>query len=800
MSSTIAEVSVYKGKLTSRNWAWLPDELDPDTTLLLLRTIATCFIWNLSTTNYCPDQWQAQHFWHNWMVGKALRDAQEVERFMQICPQWGAAMETHMFWKVVIALIDPHETLYSAHSPVCNDSASISPIKSNPYHHYRNITRYSCFVCQINTPNTIQVFRTGKRIITTPWLNYCTSYEVELQINPAYHVGCIKNEDHELWPNVQATCRSCRAEWLWRKACVANIRDAVGGQQFQVDDWKAKSIIDGFVNLSEGKISDVLLVARDRYWIRTHTKLGDMLSQALAANRYEGLAATAAADPDAEIDLSIEEDEEDDLELAQLIEDGGIRELALDDWARNRILDGFWISPADQWYGHVQSDLPWDVRAIHPCLWTLDGNAMAEQEPEGIEDGKQRTEPGHPSLSTVRGPIPPSQPLCEQTFDAHQKQMRIVLRPAMKNIVRRIVIESNVDAADPAIRASRMTMDDVMKELQEEGTWLNGVDWLERRRNARHDVPAREEATNDNHSTSSGSSKSSDESSTVTGPVLSTSTLQITSSPPPMEETPAETETKNVHRAVDIAVMPVFNSPRLIHPIPHVPVMAAHLPYFSLEAFRMASIILSEELCNNIICERTQAAVTEAAAVAAVAAGVLHRTQVPDDADVHRVDPVREDDNNDEVVEIELEDVEGAGEEIDYLEYDDDDVFDSEEVESRYDIRRRSRSPHRHDRPRYTPSIPISPRKRSCEQIDEERLYRHGDSEDRETNSDIDATTSLTHRRQTGTPPKRLHSVGLPVSKSLSVDDPAQRMLHKRNLEEVDVRDGKRAKIRRLLL
>ncbi|KAJ3993032.1 hypothetical protein F5050DRAFT_1784774 [Lentinula boryana] len=807
MSSASAEVSAYKGKLTNRNWALLPEEL--------VRLIATYFIWDISVTNYCPEQWQARHFWQNRMVYTALRDAQEVERFMRICPQWGAAMETHMFWMHVTALIDPHDTL-GAHVWVRNNNSSAPPAKLNPYHHYRNITRYSCFVCRINTPNTIHGLGNGKRLIATPWLSYATvcrdhdkpraafcglclreaqSYEVELQINPTFHVGCIENEDHELWPNVQATCRSCRAEWLWRKACSANVRDAVGGRRFRVDDWEAKSTIDGFIDLSEGRISEVILVARERHWIRTHTKLADMLSQALAASRYEGREerlTAAAAGEDTEMDLSDEEDEEDDLELAQLTEDGGIRELALGDWARNRILDGFWISPADQWYNHVQPELPWDVRAVHPCPWTVENDALVREE---SEQGRQMMEEGHPKVSTVRGPIPPSHPLCEQTFNAHQKQIRILLLPAMKNIVRRIVIESSADAADPAIRATRMTLEDVMKELQDEVTWFDGVDWLERRRNARRDAAAREDATSDDHSTSSGSSKSSDESSTVTSPVLSTTTLQTTPSPPPIEEKTAGTDSKNVYRAVTIAVSPVLDPPRLIHPIPHVPVMAAHLPHFSLEAFRMVWREACAPLyhCRCKICERAQVAAGEAAAAAAGA-------QIKNQASVDvRADPAQQDNQTDDVVEIRLGDADGEGEEeIDYLEYeDDDDVFDSDEVESRYDSRSRSRSPPRLNRPVYTPSTPISPRKRSCDEIDDGRIYRR--DEDRDGNSDVDDTIPI-RQRQPGTPPKRLRREGPPpIPKGLSADNPAQRMLHKRSSEGVEARDdrmqNKRAKM-----
>ncbi|KAJ4471443.1 hypothetical protein J3R30DRAFT_3685774 [Lentinula aciculospora] len=802
------------------------------------KTIATYFIWDISVTNYCPDQWQARHFWQNRMVYTALRDAQEVERFMRICPQWGAAavsVETHMFWMHVIALVDPHDTLGAQVWVRNNNNSSAPPVKSNPYQHYRTVIRYSCFVCRINTPNTIHGLGNGKRMIATPWLSYCTlcrdhdkpraafcglclreaqSYEVELQINPTFHVGCIENEDHELWPNVQATCRSCRAEWLWRKACAANVRDAIGGRRFRIDDWEAKSTLDGFIDLSEGRIADVILVARERHWIRTHTKLADMLSQALAASRFEGREerlTAAAAGEDTEMDLSDEDEEEEDLELAQLTEDSGIREIALNDWARNRILDGFWISPADQWYNHVQSDLPWDVRAIHPCPWTVESDTTIEEHQGESEQGVRIIEEVHPKVSTVRGPIPPSHPLCEQTFNAHQKQMRILLLPAMKNIVRRIVIESSADAADPAIRAARMTLEDVVKELQDEASWFDGVDWLERRLNARRDSAAREEATSDDHSTSSGSSRSSDESSVAISPVLSTTTLQTTPSPPPIEEKNTSAVLKNVARAVTIAVSPVLDPPRLIHPIPHVPVMAAHLPHFSLEAFRMASFIsilirlnklivsasqVWREACSPLyhcrckICERAQAAASEAAAVAA---GVTNRNQAPAN---DQVDTAQEVYKKVDVVEIRLDDADGEGEqEIDYLEYeDDDDVFDSDEIDSRYDSRSRSRSPPRLNRPVYTPSTPVSPRKRSCDEIDNGRLC--GDEPD--VNSDVDDMTPI-RPGQPGTPPKRLRREGPPVLKGLPVDDPVQRMLHKRSSEGVDTRDvqiqSKRAKM-----
>ncbi|KAF9073354.1 hypothetical protein BDP27DRAFT_1417171 [Rhodocollybia butyracea] len=812
MSSSFSDVPAYKGKVTNRSWAQLPEEI--------VRIIGTYFIWDLSVANYCPEQWGLRPFWQNRMVYTALRDGQDVERFMRICPSWGAAMETHMFWLHAIALIDPHDTL-GAHAWVrtSNSNSSAPPLKMSPYQHFRNITRFSCYVCRINHPNSNVGLGNAKGAVFTPYLSftglcrdhekprnaYCglclregQSYEVEMQANQAFLTGCIENEDREMWPNTEATCKCCRAEWLWRQACINNVRDAVGGRRFRLEDWEAKSTIDGFVDLGEGRISDILIIARERHWIRTHTKLSDMLSQALAASRFDGQEerlVAAAQGEDVEMDLSEEEDE--DYELAQITEDNGIRELALGDWVRNRILDGFWISPADQWYHYVQPEHPWDVRAVHPCPWTVEDDEARSH--AGSEQGNRTVDEEHPRPVTVREAIPPSRPLCEQSYHAHQKQMRTLLLPAMKNIVRRLVIECGADGVDPAIRATRMTFEDVMKELRDEATWFEGVDWLERRRNARREAAAREEASSDDHSTSSGSSKSSDELSILPSPVLSSTTLQTTPSPPPIEDKNG-TDVKRpessmtVSPAVTIAVSPVLDPPRLIHPIPHVPIMAAHLPFFSNEAFKSVWREACSPLyhCRCGICIRAQAQANEAAAVPNA---VNNQTQ-----DVPAEVPANVKEKQQEIVEIKLGEPDGEGEEeIDYLEYEEDDSWDSEgldadadaDVDSRYDSRSRSRSPPRLNRTVYhAPPVPISPRKRSCDEIDEGRIRGRGDDDDDDRNTqreradeDTTVTSATLYPRIPGTPPKRIRRDGPPALKGLTVDDPSKRMMHKRSSE-----------------
>ena len=466
-------------------------------------------------------------------------------------------------------------------------------------------------------------------------------------------VSCLENEDDDTWPGVAATCRFCRREWLWRKAA-NNTRDreAIGGSKLASEDWETRQCVEGFIDLAEGTINDVIGLAREKWWLRKHTRLGDMMLQALAAARFTSANAAVVAAGGrrggagedrvyaAELEEEEEEEEEDDEEdpeLMQLTEEGGVRELALGDWARSRILDGHWVSPADLWYRNVVPGRPLTVPAVHPCPWA--------REDLGLDSGDAAED--HPRPSTLNAEIPPSYALCEQAYVSHQRQMRVVLLPPMKNIVRRLVIECIEDAKtpkgdctwggssdDPAMRASKMNLEEVLRILrEEEGVWFDGVDWAERRRNNARDRMAMEEekasemSTNSPTSTTGSGSSTSDSksgaSSSATSPVLSTSTLQTTPSPSPisssssLDVTPREGDDcldesislisesnlplqkakrvvpplppRRTTRLITIAISPILNPPRLLRPIPYVPVALSHLPNYSTEAFRAVS-------------------------------------------------------------------------------------------------------------------------------------------------------------------------------------------------------------------
>ena len=562
-------------------------------------------------------------------------------------------MEAHLFWQQAISLVDPTDSLA--------DIAIVSPLQQlSPYRHFRQIVSSSCLVCRINNPTTSCGLLTAKYSVNSYLFDFiplCREHEHRrlafcgfcLQESQVFEVannsytganeaGVLENEDGETFPAVEATCRSCRSEWLWNKASAVPFdQAAIGGPELCSDDWETRQSVDGFIELAEGTIADVINLAREKHWLKKETRLSDMMQQALAAAKFNSSATATASlrrSTTTEYGTPIEweeledEDEaessgEEDNELIQL--EGGVKDLALGDWARTRILDGYWVSPADVWYNNSIPGKPLDMPAVHPCPWIIDSST--------INDTSQQ----HPQPHTISTPIPPSFSLCEQAFIQHGQQLRLILLPAMKNIVRRIAIECALEdlenvkqdrmVVDPTLKASRMSLEDVVRVLrEEEGVWYEGYDWVERRRNdverersVRRRLRARSGDEDDNvecgPTSTSGSGVGSDSSSSssigsnTTSPVLSTTTLRTTPSPPPLSDNDGSgdsTKTKGyplpvaeevILNKVLIPVEPVLNPPRVLRSIPYVPVTTEHLPQFSLEALKNVSIRLASFVC-----------------------------------------------------------------------------------------------------------------------------------------------------------------------------------------------------------
>ncbi|KAG6829015.1 hypothetical protein H0H92_005922 [Tricholoma furcatifolium] len=599
VSTTSSTTGMYKGKVTHRSWPQLPEEL----------------------LRYCPQTWDTREAWHHRMVYAALRDANDLERhMMSICPQWHLALQHHLFWNQAVALIDPtdalghHQYLVPKNVSLNSSAGAAQPTKISAFHHFRNITRVSCFVCRINAPNSTVGLATAKRYHRHGYLQtiaLCREHDRRptsycglcLRTAPIYDpslvgqqaataaqmehaIAVVENDDKDSFPYVEATCRACRTEWLWKRAHeTSGDREAIGGRRFEAADWETRSVIDSFLDLAEGTIQDVLIVAREKLWLKRNTRLDFLMKMLKKTNRVDNEGLEGLERYDAEEEEEEESESEDDFELMQ-IEEAHVRDMALGDWARARILDGHWISPADTWYGYQVNGLEDHVPAVHPCPWTC--SPTLSDDPSDNDQSRE-----HPLPSTLKGSIPPTYGLCEQAFGAHQRQLKEILIPPMKNLVRKLVIECQTPGMgrgeDPAIRASKMSIEEVLAELRnEEGVWLNGFDWVQRRMNDSREQNVMMRSTNNSSADSDDSSTSGSRSSNGTSPVLSTTTLQTTPSPPPHDEKKEDTGPGPVPSSmtVMISVDPVEDPPIPLHTVPFIPTTAAHFPTYTMEALK----------------------------------------------------------------------------------------------------------------------------------------------------------------------------------------------------------------------
>ena len=508
-----------------------------------------------------------------------------------------------------------------------------SPQKLSPYKHLRlNILSRCCVPCRVNQPTTSAGLFTVKRQVLTYALGSvpcCKDHRKDrlcgicLRDSTNEENAIAENEDTEYWPQIESTCRHCRVELLWR---VCNDREphpdtgypleveAIGGRGFVAADWETRQAVDAFVEMGEGTIREVINLAMEKLWLRKNTKMADMMNLAMATSRQQSRHSSGGYGSlgfggdlyENEEDLSeLEaEEEEEDPELMSITEEaGGVRDLAINDWARTRILEGHWISPADQWFQQEHQDPPFPYfPAKHPCPWNI-----------SMEDAGQP----HPSQSLVLSSVPPSAGLCTAAFEAFKRQLRALLLPAMTNIVRRIVMECAADGTDACVRTTRMNVEDVAEALRDGDCWLNGIDWRSRRELEidERDRRVREESQIEKKEDTDNSSTSSKSGSEATSPVLSTSTLQTTPSPPPMADGKKILATDDMSRSCDepktamappkiippqhlnpsspltlpIAISPILESPTQIPSIPFIPMDISGLPHYTLETFKDVS-------------------------------------------------------------------------------------------------------------------------------------------------------------------------------------------------------------------
>jgi hypothetical protein len=602
MSTPISSQSLYKGKFTNRSWTQLPSNL--------IHLIADYLLHDIRSTSPPPRIWQHQQAWAQRRMFLIFRDAPELTKMMNVHPTWGQVLEYHSFWEDARRIIDPHSVLHhlgTIKPPTFVNSSSAPPpfIILSPYRHFIKLSHTSCHVCRVNAPPVSLGLGAAKRQLYNSVIgNVFTCKEhrkgtfcglcLQTCMSPAPEaeliVGVHENEDEETWPTVDSTCRLCREDGLMRRVWPdPELREAVGGRHLDPDDWETRYVVESFIDTADGTIEDVVKTALEKRWLRKFTRLQELLRVAILSTKYSYRPVQGRR-------LDQEEEEDPDLQDPELLslteEREGVRDLAMSDWARTRIMDGHWLNPADTWYKNTNGGRPTHVRAVHPCPWTDDD----------LLDHLDH----HPQDSTVSSPVPPTFELCDHAYRAHAKQMRLILAPALANVVRKLIIECIADGIDPAVKAARMDMEDIIAELREEGVWYNGMDWLERRRNAReessrHQRHKRRE-TEEEVDSDSASSKSDS-----TSPVLSITTVQTTPSPPPSSRgTKDSSDDEADVRQTSIPISPILNPPVLLQHIPFVPTTTAHLPHYSMECLKSLWREACQPLyhCRCSICDR----------------------------------------------------------------------------------------------------------------------------------------------------------------------------------------------------
>ncbi|KAK0470969.1 hypothetical protein IW261DRAFT_913855 [Armillaria novae-zelandiae] len=161
-------------------------------------------------------------------------------------------------------------------------------------------------------------------------------------------------------------------------------------------------------------------------------------------------------------------------------------------------------------------------RAEHPCPWRWT---------RGDEDGSGEE---RPRQTTIMGDVPPPYCLCEHANYAYMKELETLLLLPTKNTVRRLVIECAADGCHTVRKACKISVDDVVLELEDEVVWFEGFDWLERRKDDRLEARKTKQTTRtmEESSKCDDSSQSSISDGSTTSPVSSTSTSLATRSRP----------------------------------------------------------------------------------------------------------------------------------------------------------------------------------------------------------------------------------------------------------------------------
>ena len=292
------------------------------------------------------------------------------------------------------------------------------------------------------------------------------------------------------------SCRYCREEVLGEELVQRRVR------QFSHDDLNdaGRDPAIRYLLHAEGDAASTVTEMVERRWLARNTNFAEILEQALQSYRFarpdkkprdaNDLAAIrralrGQADGENEDDMSnldeddydefeSDEDEEDDdsLSRTELVQ---VAEMALHACLSDRIVQGYWLSPAEQRTVRMHAPerkLTHTFGVVQPHVPFL--RATRDNQP-------------HLPYHTVDVPTPlPSKvgPLLESSEFVYAGALRTIIFPAMEQIVRLVS-----QVRDPIKLASAYSAVDILSLLRLPGAWVpGGLDYLvshEREREAR---------------------------------------------------------------------------------------------------------------------------------------------------------------------------------------------------------------------------------------------------------------------------------------------------------------------------
>ncbi|QRV98209.1 hypothetical protein RhiJN_26228 [Ceratobasidium sp. AG-Ba] len=359
-----------------------------------------------------------------------------------------------------------------------------------------------------------------------------------------------------------------------------------------------------------------------------------------------------------------EESDEDD-DLLSLSDEFGLREMIFQDWARNRILEGIWLSPhmdMSRYHSAANTNpemrtLPSRVAPHHPLGAPRAPPTLPRSFPYTVlvstEDRRSYAQvPTNFYLST---PPPPNR-LVYHLSRAWEGALRSVLAPALSNIVSRVVAECDVadrvyaqvqsqdqrqrayarlrdrcslgqGERDPCRAVTRINADKLVEILRGPEPWVEGGGW--------EDVGTWHELVLEDDGTSDEDGQSDLASCTPSPEALqSPSTMRTTPSPPPsvdgtkrgssvsvsvvdgtpvMQEAELEPETTTttiLTNTDDHSHAPLRNPlPRPLHTIPLIPRCAHHI---GQQTKQVIELLWKENtgglwMCRCAVCARAMA-------------------------------------------------------------------------------------------------------------------------------------------------------------------------------------------------